>query len=47
MKSYIHSKVYVYTIKQAFDLVKQSKKDAQLKEKVFEDYIEIKIKIPR
>ena len=44
---YINSKIYINTIKQAFDLVKNSKKDAKFKEIDHDDFIEIKIQIPK
>ncbi len=47
VKSYINAKIYINTIKQAFDLVKNSKKDAKFEEIDRDNFIEIKIKIPK
>lgn len=47
VKSFINAQIYINTIKNAFKMVKDSKKEAQYSENIKDDYIEIKIKIPK
>lgn len=47
VKSYINAKIYVNTIKSAFKTVQGLKKNAEYKEIVKDDYVEIRIKIPK
>jgi ParB family chromosome partitioning protein len=47
VKSFINAQIYVNTIKSAFKVVKDNKNNAQYKETVKDDYIEIKIIIPK
>lgn len=47
VKSFINAQIYVNTIKSAFKVVKDTKNNAQYKETVKDDCIEIKIVIPK
>ncbi len=47
VKSYINAQVYVNTIKSAFKMVKDSRKEAEYAENEKQDYIEIQIRIPK
>lgn len=47
VKSFINVQIYVNTIKNAFKMVKETKKDAEYSETVKDDYVEIKIRLPR
>ena len=47
VKSFINAQIYVNTIKSAFKVVKDSKNNAEYKEKMKDDCIEITIRIPR
>lgn len=47
VKSFINAQIYVNTIKSAFKMVKDSRKDADYKEIDKENFIEIRIKIPK
>lgn len=47
IKSYINLRIYINTLKNAFEEIKKTGLDASYEQKDYEDYVEVKVKIPK
>ena len=47
VKGFINVQIYVNTIRSAFKMIKDSRKECEYKEIEKDDYVEIQIKIPK